>query len=116
MRDVHAAWAWVVIVSNALAASWALAAHYRDVFRRRELWWFTAAAQISGFVQAVLGVGIQTSEDIEPNDFHMLYGFSILVTVGILYSYRAQMPEHRYLLYAGGGFFIMGLGLRALFL
>lgn len=107
---------WTVIAANAIAALWALGAHLRERLRRRELWWFTIAAQVLIFVQATVGVAIQTSEDLERNDFHLLYGFSMIVAVGILYSYRQQMPEHRFLLYAGGGLFIMGLGIRAAFL
>lgn len=116
MRDAHVVVGWVVIAANAAAGIWALTANYLEAFRRRELWWFTIAAQVLIFVQAVLGVIIQTSEDLEPNDFHLLYGFSMIITVGIVYSYRQQMPEHRFLLYAGGGLFIMGLGIRAAFL
>lgn len=113
MRDAHVAVGWIVIAANAAAGLWALAANYRPSLQRRELWWFTIGAQVLIFVQAILGVIIQTSEDLEPNDFHMLYGFSMIIAVGILYSYRLQIPEHRYLLYAGGGLFIMGLGIRA---
>lgn len=114
MRDVHVVVGWVLIGSNAAAGLWALAAHYRESFRRRQLWWFTAGAESLILVQATLGVTLQNSEDIEPDDFHMLYGFSMLFTVAILYSYRSQMREHLYLMYAGGGLFLMGLAIRAL--
>lgn len=116
MRDAHVIVGWIVIAANAIAGLWAFAANYREPLRRRELWWFTIAAQVLIFVQALIGVIIQTREDLEPDDFHLLYGFSMIITVGIVYSYRQQMPEHRYLLYAGGGLFIMGLGIRAAFL
>jgi len=37
-----------------------------------------------------------------------------VITVGLLYSYRQQMRYRIYLLYGGGGLFVMGLGIRAL--
>jgi hypothetical protein len=66
------------------------------------------------FVQVGLGVALMTAEDIEPPDFHMLYGFAGIITVGIVYSYRDSMREKRCLLYGFGGLFLMGLGIRAL--
>ena len=43
-----------------------------------------------------------------------MYGFSAVIAVGILYSYRTSsfMRGKEYLLYGGGCLFIMGLGLR----
>ncbi|MFV2039388.1 MAG: hypothetical protein ACC660_04015 [Acidimicrobiales bacterium] len=114
MRDAHILVAWTLIFGNAAAGLWALGAHYLEPLRKRQLWWFTAVAESLIIVQATLGVTIQNREDIEPDDFHMLYGFSMIFTVAILYSYRAQMRDHLYLLYAGGGFFLMGLAIRAL--
>ncbi len=113
-RDAHAAVAWVVVIANGLAGLWALGAHAREALRRRELWWFTTGAQVLIFVQAGLGVWLQTSEDLEPPDFHLLYGFTMLIAVAIIYSYRFQMPDHRHLLYSGGGLFLMGMGIRAM--
>ena len=46
--------------------------------------------------------------------FHVFYGFVAIMAVGILYSYRQQMRDRLYLLYGGGGLFVMGLGIRAL--
>ena len=44
-----------------------------------------------------------------------MYGFSAIIAVGILYSYRTSpfMKGKQYLLYGLGCLFIMGLGLRA---
>ncbi len=103
-------------MANGLAGAWALGAHFKTELRVAALWWFTGFAQALAFVQASVGVALLSSEDLEPDDFHMLYGFSTLVAVGILYSYRGQIPQHKYTLYAGGGFFIMGLGIREMFL
>ena len=44
----------------------------------------------------------------------MFYGFVAIIAVAIIYSYRAQMAKHLYLLYGLGGLFLMGLGIRAM--
>lgn len=111
---VHQVWAWVVIVSNALAGLWALAAHRDERFRMPALWRFTAAAEIAIFVQVVLGVILIQGRSTDRFGFHVLYGFSAAFAVGIVYSYRNQLGDKLYLLYGCGGLFIMGLGLRAI--
>lgn len=110
----HQVWAWVVIVSNALAGLWALAAHRYPRFRMPQLWWFTAAAEVAIFVQVVLGVILIQCRNTDDFGFHVLYGFSAAFAVAIVYSYRNQLGDKKYLLYGGGGLFIMGLGLRAI--
>jgi cytochrome bd-type quinol oxidase subunit 2 len=112
--DVHQTLAWVVIVTNGLAGLWALAAHRDERLRVKQLWWFTAFAEIAVFVQVALGVVILQDHKGEDYGFHVLYGFSAAFAVGIIYSYRAQLKEKKYLLYGFGGLFIMGLGLRLL--
>ena len=114
LRDVHALVAWVVVVSNALAGLWALGAHWAEALRRRELWWFTVAAELTIAAQVVLGVLLVTVEDREVPDFHAFYGFVALASVGIIYSYRQQLAARRYLLYGLGGLFLMGLAIRAM--
>ena len=56
--------------------------------------------------------------DLELDQFHALYGFSAIVAVGILYSYRGSpfIKDKLYLLYGLGSLFIMGLGIRELYL
>lgn len=108
--------AWVVIVGNAIAGSWALAAHWVLRLRTRALWWFTAVAEVAIFLQAVFGVAMIAAEGREADQFHMFYGFVAIITVGIIYSYRAQLEGHRFLLYGLGGLFLMGLAIRALLL
>lgn len=115
VRDLHVVNGWVVIGANAIAGGWALAAHRSDR-ARAGLWPFVIAAQVLIFVQAILGVVLQNVEDLEPDDFHYLYGFSMIVAVALLYGYRQQMHEHRFLLYGGGSLFIMGMAIRAMFL
>jgi hypothetical protein len=113
LAGVHRGWAWVVIVGNGLAGLWALGAARWASLRTRALWLFTAAVQVSTFVQVVLGVAMVAGKEVPDLQFHMLYGFSTLVAIGIIYSYRHMLRHRIYLLYGLGGLFIMGLGLRA---
>jgi len=114
LSDAHTAVAWLMVISNGFAGLWALAAHRLEALRGRALWWFTLAAELIIFVQVGLGVGLVAGEDIDPPQFHMFYGFVAIIAVGIIYSYRQQMSHVRYLLYGGGGVFLMGLGIRAM--
>lgn len=102
-----------MIAGNGLAGAWALAAHRWEALRTPALWWFTAVAQVSVFVQAGLGAGVVAGQDAEAAQFHMFYGFVAIAAVGILYSYRQQLRHRLYLLYGFGGLFVMGLGIRA---
>ena len=114
LAGVHRGWAWVVIVGNAVAGLWALGAHRWEQLRVPALWWFTAAVEVAVFAQVILGVAMVAGKTVRPDlKFHMLYGFSTIVTVGILYSYRQQLRHRLYLLYGFGGLFLMGLGIRA---
>jgi hypothetical protein len=116
LRDIHAGFSWVPIVSNAVAGLWALGAHWYLPLRRRALWWFTAAAQLTVVIQVVLGVAVVRRTGVELPRFHAFYGFVALVSVGIIYSYRTQLRHRLYLLYGLGGLFVMGLGIRAMML
>jgi heme A synthase len=113
LRDLHVAWAWVVIIANGIAGVWALGAHRSEALRTRALWWFTVFAELAMFVQVALGVAAMNVEHLTPVQFHMFYGFVALFTVSILYAYRSQLRHRIYLLYGGGGLFLMGLGIRA---
>ena len=110
---IHKAWAWVVIIGNAIAGLWVLSAARWPALRSRAMWWFTAVVEFSVFVQVGLGVWLYSHEKRNVPQFHMFYGFVIFVTVGLLYQYRAQMRGRLELLYGLGGLFIMGLGIRA---
>lgn len=116
LYDLHAYFAWFVVVGNGVAGAWALAAQWLPALRTRGLWWFTTVVQVSLFVQVALGVGMVAGQGIEAPQFHMFYGFVTLIAVGLIYSYRHQLADKRYLLYGGGGFFLMGLGIRAMIL
>lgn len=114
LAGFHRGWAWVVIVGNGLAGLWALGAMRSPPLRTPALWWFTAAAQLSVFVEVAVGVGMVAGRDVPGLQFHMFYGFMALVAIGIIYSYRHQLRDRLYLLYGLGGLFVMGLGIRAM--
>jgi hypothetical protein len=114
VRSLHEANAWFVVVTNAVAGCWALAAHWWPPARRRALWAATAVAEVAIAVQVVLGVLLQRSAGAPGDQYHAFYGFVAFATVGIIYSYRNQLAAHRYLLYGGGGLFLMGLALRSM--
>jgi hypothetical protein len=114
LLDVHAGWAWVVVIGNGLAGVWALGAHWLPWLRTRALWWFTVFAELAVFVQVGLGVGLVAGQKLKAPKFHLFYGFVAIIAVGILYSYRQQIRHRLYLLYGGGGLFVMGLGIRAM--
>lgn len=116
VADLHDWWSWVVVASNAVAGLWALAAHRVERLRVPALWWFTAGAQLSIFVQVVLGVILLQGRPTEPYGIHMFYGFVSAFVVAIVYSYRAQLRDQRYLLYGFGGLFLVGMALRAMVL
>jgi hypothetical protein len=112
----HHGVAIALIASNALAGVWALAAHRYTALRGWPLWITIIVAQATTFVQAITGAVLMTHDDLQPPPLHALYGFSAIVAVGILYSYRTSsfMKGKVYLLYSAGSLFIMGLGLREL--
>lgn len=110
----HQGWAWVVIVGNGLAALWALGAHRSPALRVPALWRFTAGVQLSVFVEVIVGTVMVAGREVPDLGFHMFYGFIMLASIGIVYSYRQQLRHRLYLLYGCGGLFIMGLGIRAL--
>jgi hypothetical protein len=105
-------------VSNAVVGAWALAAHRFAPLRVGALWWCTGVAQLSAFAIAIVGTLMVTRDDAELDQFHALYGFTAIVAVGILYSYRTSpfMKGREHLLYGLGSLFIMGLGIRNFFL
>jgi hypothetical protein len=114
LLEVHTSWSWIMIIGNGLAGLWALVAHKNIALRSRALWWFTGIAQVSVFVQVVLGVAVVNRDKIEYPAFHAFYGFVAIIAIAIIYSYRAQLKSRMYLLYGFGGLFIMGLGIRAM--
>ena len=118
LHDLHTVNGWIMIVTNALVGVWAIVAQYLPAVRHRVLWWATTVAQVWTVVVAATGALIVTRQDVELDSFHALYGFSTIFAVAILYSYRNSpfIADKVHLLYGLGGLFIMGLGIRALFL
>ncbi len=114
LSDIHQSFSWFVIIGNALAGVWALAANWVEPLRTRALWWFIGVVEFSIFVQVALGVGMVAGQGIQAPQFHMFYGFVAIIVVGIIYSYRNQLAHRKYLLYGLGGLFLMGLGIRAM--
>jgi hypothetical protein len=114
--DLHDLWSWVVVIGNGLAGAWCLGAHWVPALRVKALWVAVVIVQVTIFVQVALGVYMVAAQGIEAPAMHMFYGFISLVTVGILYAYRSQLRAQTYLLYGFGGLFLMGLGIRAMFL
>lgn len=93
-----------------------MAAHYFDVLRGRPLWYATAVVQVGVATQAIFGVVLQRQTGIEAPQLHLLYGFFGLAFVGMVYSYRIQLPEKVHLLYGGAGIFLFGLSIRSFIL
>ena len=114
LSELHTGFSWVVIIGNAMAGLWALACHKVPALRSRAMWWFTALAQFSVFVQVAMGVAMVNKEKLMFPQFHAFYGFVAIIAVAVIYSYRAQLKSRVYLLYGFGGLFIMGLGIRAM--
>ena len=58
LRNIHQSFAWFVIIGNALAGTWALAANWIQPLRTRALWWFIVIVELSIFVQVGMGVAM----------------------------------------------------------
>ncbi|HEY5663601.1 MAG TPA: hypothetical protein VIS05_06160 [Ilumatobacter sp.] len=118
MREVHAVNTWLVIGLNAVAGAWCLLAFRLGRWGGRPVWATVIAAQLSVFVQAAVGAVLANQDGVELDDMHALYGFSAIVAVAIMYSYRTSpfMKGKALVLYGFGSLFVMGLGLRNLVL
>jgi len=115
--DWHRYLAWTLIIANAAAGAWSLAAHRWPMLRGRPLWAVVVVAQLTAFAMAITGT-VLIRDGRRAEELHALYGFSAIIAVGILYSYRGSpfMRGREYVLYGLGCLFIMGLGLRELVL
>lgn len=114
--DLHSVWAWVVVLGNAAAGLWCVGAHWWPPLRVRGLWAAVTVVQLTIFVQVVLGVYLVAVEGVAAPGMHMFYGWISIVAIVVLYGYRTQLRAWQYLLYGLGGLFLMGLGIRAMFL
>jgi hypothetical protein len=118
LHDAHEFTGWLLIGLNAAAGTWCLAAYRFASARGRPMWIAVIVAQLTTAVQSVIGALLANRESVELDDKHALYGFSALIAVMIMYSYRTSpfLKGKELLLYGFGGLFIMGLGLRNLYL
>lgn len=114
LKSLHLLGAWVVILANAVVGLWTLGAERLPWLRSRALWWCTIAAEVAIFVEVALGAALVAISHKQAQQLHALYGFSALIVVGLLYSYRSQLQHRLYLLYGLGGLFLMGLCIRAM--
>jgi len=115
IRDLHLIVSALFVISNGLVGLWALGAHRWPRLRHRAGWIAVIVAQLIVLAQVGLGVMLQVNEDLE-GDRHQLYGFAAFASVGIIFAYRNEMKDKPYLLYGLGSLWLMGLGIRAIFL
>jgi hypothetical protein len=118
MRAAHEFTGWLLIGFNAVAGLLCLAAYQWPRLRGRWIWGLVIAAQALVFVVATLGTILARQEDVELGDLHALYGFSAIVAVMIMYGYRTSpfLKGKELILYGFGCLFVMGLGIRNLYL
>jgi len=118
MRTAHEICAWLLIGFNALAGVLCLAAYRWSRLRGRWLWALVIVAQGLVFVQATLGSILARREKMQLGDLHAIYGFSAIVAVMIMYGYRTSpfLKGKELILYGLGSLFVMGLGIRNLYL
>lgn len=122
LRELHEAFAWVLLLANAAVGAWCLGAHLRAGLRVGALWVAVTLAQALVFVEIGFGLALMRSEDLTAEqlpDLHVLYGASAIVAVALLYGYRstsAWVRQREHLVYGLGSLFIMGLAIRELFL
>ena len=74
------------------------------------------SAMLYGFAGTVDLGGISDAVTANAGQNGLLVAGMALISVGLIYSYRAQVKEYQYLLYGVGGLFLMGLALRAIYL
>ena len=118
LHDLHEATGWILIITNAAVGVWCLAAYQWPAIRGKAVWGGVIVAQATTFVQAVIGAVLSRRDGVELDDMHALYGFSAIIAVAIMYSYRTSpfLKGKELVLYGFGGLFIMGLGIRNLYL
>ena len=112
MRDLHAKWFLVAVITNGVVGLWGLllALTKRKPDRIFRIATYVAIATM--LIQVTLGF-LTYGQGFRPgNDFHLFYGFVILFTLAFAYIYRTQL-EKRPALAWGLLLFVMGLGLRA---
>ena len=115
ISDLHNVVSWVFIGANGAVGVWALVAHRWERYRHRLGWIAVIVAQVVVLAQVILGVALQGGDE-SARDQHQLYGFAAFASVGIIFAYRNEMKDRPYLLYGVGSLWLMGLGIRSVFL
>ncbi len=113
LRRFHGDWGYIAIVLNALAGLFGLAAWK---FKRIPLKWAWVAIgirEVALLIQGAVGVIMVSSHKYTAPRFHMFYGYVAFLTIGLAFSYR-QVFRGRTWLLGLLGFFLMGLGIRAI--
>jgi hypothetical protein len=116
LHDLYRTGLWIQVGVCAAAGVWAGLAHLVRQLRGRPLWVFTVVAYLIVTADVIMASVLVAHFDWEFPELHMLYEFSGIVAIGIIYSYGQQLKARRYLIYGGGGLFLMGLALRSLFM
>ena len=118
MRTAHEICGWLLIAFNALAGIACLVVFRWPRLAGRWVWGLVIVGQAIVFVQATLGTILSRRAGTELGDLHALYGFSAIVAVMIMYGYRTSpfLKGKELLLYGFGCLFVMGLGIRNLYL
>jgi hypothetical protein len=118
MTELHRITGWILIGVNALAGAWCLAGFQWPRLRGKPMWGAVIAGQVLVFVQATLGTVLSRRNGVHLGEMHALYGFSAIVAVMIMYGYRTSpfLKGKELLLYGLGSLFVMGLGIRNLYL
>ena len=113
MRDLHASWFWVAVVSTGAVGLWGLVLAITKRSPGRAFLIGRSAAIGAALIQVGLGV-ILWQQGLRPgNNFHVFYGVVTAISLSIAYVYRAAMAKRPALTYGLLLLFVMGLGLRA---
>jgi hypothetical protein len=113
LRRFHGDFGYVAIVANGIAGIVAFIGWRWAQWRGTWVWAVTIVAEAMMLLQVLVGVVLVSSDEFTVARFHMFYGFVAFITVGLAYSYRYQMQGRLELLYTLVGFFLMGVGIRA---
>jgi hypothetical protein len=109
----HQTWFYVAVVSCGVVGLWGLVA---ALARSEPSDSFLKARTLAiGAMLVQVGAGVYLySSGLRPgNAFHVFYGVVIVITLTLVYLYRATMAKRPALTYGILLLFVMGLGLRA---
>ncbi len=104
-----------MVVVCGVCGLWATASHGQVSLDTPWLWRALNVGYALVLVVSLSGGVVVGLGDIEADGNHMFYGFLTFAAVGVIVSYR-HLAQYRYLLHGLGSLFIMGLGIRGMFL